>query len=262
MSIRQVRECRPLVLHVTNTVTINDCANMTLAVGASPLMSFNEQEYADLMRFTDAVVVNIGTMEHSSIPLFLQVVKMANASGKPVVLDPVGCGASELRSGVVRQLLSHGVFSVIKGNASEIAAIAGITNSTRGVDSTILADDVRDTARALALDLGCVVVVTGETDWVTDGTRLVGLPFGVPMLAQVCGTGCMTASLVASFVGTGLDAFDASVRAVMLMGWAGEQAFSPGIGLGSFKVGLFDAIGCADDTQFVGLEERVYDAPC
>ncbi|MGL4523185.1 MAG: hydroxyethylthiazole kinase [Bacilli bacterium] len=254
-----LRTTQPLVLHLTNTVTINDCANATLAIGGRPLMSFNSEEYNELVQISSSVVLNIGTMEQHAIPLFLQLLKIANAHKKAVILDPVGVGASLARTQLVSTLLQHGRISVIKGNASEIAALYGLSGLSKGVDSLLAVAEVHHFAEKLAQNYSSVVVVTGKEDYITDGANHQILPLGVPQLADVCGTGCMTASLIASFAGLPtLTPFEAAIFGVSAMGIAGELSEKEhSKKLGHFKAGLFDALYTLDDQTYSDYFKRV-----
>lgn len=247
--IEQVRTKKPLVHHITNYVTVNDCANITLGIGASPIMADALAEAGDIAAIASAVVLNMGTLNERTIPSMLAAGKAANAAGVPVVFDPVGAGASALRNDTAAQLLREVKVTVLRGNISEIRFLAGLQSETKGVDASD--DDLRNTedtqaiAMGLAGKLGCVVAITGAADVVSDGRNVVFIENGHPMLSNLTGTGCMCSSLIGSFCGAAPDQpFAATAAALLSMGIAGEIAFEAAgsQGNGSFRVALHDAI--------------------
>lgn len=247
----RVRESKPLVHQITNYVTVNDCANVTLAIGASPVMADEAGEVAEIVAMSSALVLNMGTLNNRIVESMLAAGTKANETGVPVVLDPVGAGASRFRSSTARTLLERIRFAVIRGNRSEIKCLAGAGANTRGVDASETdaaggMEDAIDTARSLARKYGCVVAVTGEVDIVTDGVRMFYIRNGHKALGSITGTGCMCTALVGSFCGAaGSDHLIAAAAGVMTMGIAGEIAFEQagGQGLGSYRVALIDQIG-------------------
>jgi hydroxyethylthiazole kinase len=249
--IARVREKKPLVHHITNYVTVNDCANITLAIGASPIMADAIGEAADIAAIADALILNMGTLNERTIPSMLAAGKSANQHGKPVVFDPVGAGASRLRNETAETLLREVTMSVIRGNISEIRFVAGLRATTKGVDAS--ANDAEETdalqtAKIAAEKFRCVVAVTGKTDVVTDGKKSALIENGHVMLSTLSGTGCMCASLIGSFCGACDSAFDATVAALLVMGIAGEIACDRAgeRGNGSFHAALHDAASLMD----------------
>lgn len=244
--ITNIREKQPIVFHITNTVTINDCANITLAIGASPLMSFCEDELEDILSFASSLVLNIGTMDKSMREMAVKAGQIANKFGKPVVLDPVGVGATKARKELVEKLLSEVHFAVIKGNMAEIKSIYGIENSTnRGVDSIEDLENGTEIAIALAKRYDTIIAITGKQDIISDGHRIAKINNGTPILGKVTGTGCMTASLIGSACGANRDYFTAATTAVTMMGIAGEKAeehHSAGGGNGTIRIEILDTI--------------------
>lgn len=240
-----------MIHQITNYVTVNDCANVTLAIGASPVMADEADEVAEIVAMSSALVLNMGTLNKRIVESMLTAGRKANEAGVPVVLDPVGAGASSLRSSTARTLLEHIRFGVIRGNISEIKCLAGAGANTRGVDASETdaasgLEEAMDTARSLARKYGCVVAVTGETDIVTDGVRILCIRNGHQVLGSVTGTGCMCSALVGSFCGAaGSDQLLAAAAGIMTMGIAGEIAFEEAgrRGLGSYRVALIDQIG-------------------
>ncbi|MDR2718167.1 MAG: hydroxyethylthiazole kinase [Treponema sp.] len=251
--LNKVRENKPLVHHITNYVTVNDCANITLAIGASPVMAEAIGEAADIAAIAGAVVLNMGTLNERTIPSMIAAGKAANAKGIPVVFDPVGAGASNLRNDTAASIISAVKLSVIRGNISEIKFVAGLSSQTKGVDASDSdiagAGSAGLTAQALARKLGCVVVISGAVDTISDGAKIVYVENGHPMLGNLTGTGCMCSSLIGSFCAAAPDEpFAAAIAAMLCMGIAGELAYenSGQRGNGSFRIALHDAISRMD----------------
>jgi hydroxyethylthiazole kinase len=249
--LNKVRENKPLVHHITNYVTVNDCANITLAIGASPVMADATGESADIASIARAVVLNMGTLNERTIPSMISAGKTANAKGIPVVFDPVGAGASKLRNDTAESITREVKLSVIRGNISEIKFIAGLSSQTNGVDASDSdiagADSAGQTAKTLAQKLGCVTVISGAIDTISDGAKIVFVENGHPMLGNLTGTGCMCSSLIGSFCGVSPDEpFSAATAAMLCMGIAGELAYenSGKQGNGSFRIALHDAVSC------------------
>jgi len=254
--LNKVRENKPLVHHITNYVTVNDCANITLAVGASPVMADAIGEAAEFAAIARAVVLNTGTLNERTIPSMIAAGKAANAKGIPVILDPVGAGASKLRNDTIALLTSELKLSVIRGNISEIKFAAGLNSQTKGVDasdSDLAGADSAGIAQTLARKLGCVAVISGAVDAISDGVKIIFVENGHPMLGNLTGTGCMCSSLIGSFCGAAPeDPFAAAAAAMMCMGIAGELAYKNAgqRGSGSFRAALHDAVSRMDAATF------------
>lgn len=248
----------PLVHNMTNYVTVNDVANAVLAIGASPIMADDLAEVQDIAGISSALVLNIGTLNSRTVESMLAAGKKANECGIPVILDPVGAGASPLRNETTRRILNEVKLAVLRGNLSEVSFVAGLAVSTKGVDSSEAdaGNDPAVVAKAAAKKLGCVVAVTGAVDVITDGTRVVKIANGHPMLSKVTGTGCMTTALVGACAGAGTDYLTAGALGVAAMGIAGELAFeAAGVkGTGSFHIAIIDALSRLDAPLFT---ERV-----
>ena len=278
--LNEVRKNKPLVHHITNYVTVNDCANITLEIGASPVMADDIGEAADIAGIAQALVLNMGTLNGNTIPSMIAAGKSANAQGIPVVFDPVGAGASKLRNDTAARLISEVKISVLRGNISEIRFIAGLSSETKGVDASendlAVTDNAGQVAKGLAQKLSCVVVISGAIDIVSDGEKIVFIKNGHPMLGSITGTGCMCSSLIGSFCGAVNGAsgnsegnpspqfprqipaaghFAAAVAAMLCMGIAGELAFEKAgrLGNGSFRAALHDAVSCMDVQTLEGL---------
>lgn len=259
--IKEIREKQPLVYHITNTVTINDCANITLSMGGSPLMSFCEEELEEILSFTSALVINIGTMDKQMCNIVVKVGEIANKLGVPVVLDPVGVGASKARKELVDNLLKNVKFAVIKGNLAEIKSIAGLKNmSNRGVDSIEILENADEMAKELALKLDTVIAITGKDDIISDGKRIAIIKNGTPILGKVTGTGCMTASLIGCACGTNKDYMLGATLGVSLMGIAGElseKSLDKTEGNGTLKVKILDNIYNMTKEKFIENEKII-----
>ena len=240
--LSKVREVNPLVLHYTNEVTINDCANITLALGASPLMSYSYEEIEEIIPIASCVVINIGTMNSSHTELFLKAGKIANKFNKPVVLDPVGVFATKSRALSVEKLLNEVKFDVIKGNASEIKYIGGFDVKGKGVDSFEEDENIDDIIKKVAKKLECVVASTGKIDVITDGEKVIKIDNGSLKLKSITGTGCMSASLIGSYLGISENKLESASMGILTMSLCGELADKDNIGIGSFKVSLMDNI--------------------
>jgi len=245
----EVRNKKPLVHNITNYVTVNDCANILLALGASPIMADDIKEAADITKISSALVINIGTLNERTIESMIASGKKANELNIPVVFDPVGAGASEFRNETTKRIIEEVKISVLRGNMSEIKFISGLESTTKGVDASESDmqngnDEGVQVAKDLANKLKCIVAITGATDIISDGKRVAILENGNKMLSNVTGTGCMTSALVGGFCGAGSDYFIGATSGIMSMGIAGEIAFEKAgkIGTGSFHIAIIDAI--------------------
>ncbi|MGL5822507.1 MAG: hydroxyethylthiazole kinase [Sarcina sp.] len=239
--LEKVKETTPLVVHFTNEVTINDCANITLAIGASPIMSSYLDDLEDIVKIASSIVVNIGTINRETAVIFKEVAKFAKQYNKKIVLDPVGVFATAKRFEYVKELLGINSFSVIKGNIAEIKAIGGIESNGQGVDS--LDNEINiEQIKNLSKKLDTVLAITGKTDYITDGERVFKIENGTSKLKQVTGTGCMSASLIASYIAVTNSVLEGATMGVLTMGICGELAEKDGQGIGSFKVALMDEI--------------------
>ncbi|WP_418965467.1 hydroxyethylthiazole kinase [Cetobacterium sp.] len=246
-ALKTVKDKTPLVYHLTNMVTINDCANITLAIGGSPLMSFCIEEIEEITKFSSSVVLNIGTMDKSMKEMAIEVGKIANRLGKPVVLDPVGVGATKARKNLIKSLLKEVKFSVIKGNMAEIKAILDMESLSRGVDSLEGNDSGEELVRLASKKFDTVIAITGEVDYIGDEKTVFKLNNGHKIMGLVTGTGCMISSLIGSFLGGGNSPVVSAVAGVLAMGIAGELAEKNFIGTGTLKVNIMDNISNLDE---------------
>lgn len=258
---KKIQAVHPLIHHITNAVTINDCANATLAFGGRPVMADSPEEAADMAALASALVINIGTLNNQTIAAMKVAGKSANNHHVPVIFDPVGAGATPYRRKTSDELLQAFHADIICGNMSEIKVLAGLKANARGVDSGDSMDDAPKLAAGLAKQLNSVVAVTGPVDVVSDGRKIVKIHNGHPKLADVTGTGCMTNSLIASFAAVADSPLEAAVGGIAAMGLSGEKAnrlLGESDGIGSFKVRLFDAFSTLGERDFAeGAIEHV-----
>lgn len=241
-----VRERQPLVHCITNIVVAGFTANVLLAVGASPAMVENEQESAEFAAMAGALLVNLGTLSRERDEAMRAAAFSAHASSRPWVLDPVAVGALAHRSALASELLAAAP-TVVRGNASEVMSLAGASAAGRGVDSLTGSHEALDHAVALAAERGCVVSVSGEVDYVTDGTDVVEIPGGDVMMTRVTGVGCALGALVAAVAAVEDDPLLAASAASAVLAHAGAVAATGRPGPGSYAVALLDALGAMAD---------------
>jgi hydroxyethylthiazole kinase len=240
--LTRIKEKRPLIHHITNYVTVNDCANITLCIGAAPVMAEAPEEAGEMVAMADALVLNIGTLTGQLVGVMLEAGGRANECDIPVILDPVGAGATRMRTDASLVLLDRLEIAVLKGNAGEIGVLAGAGGKVRGVDSQGSGGDALAIAQAFADNAGITVVVTGATDIVTDGARVLLVDNGHEMMGRLSGTGCMAASLAGAFAAVSDDYVLSSAAALAVFGLAGEKAAPRAAGPYSFRTALFDEL--------------------
>jgi len=247
--LKTIRETKPLIHHITNWVTIYDCANMTRAFGALPVMAHAPEECADMTKISSALVLNIGTLTSEIIDSMLLSAAAANEKNIPVVLDAVGVGATKFRDEMAAKILASVHIDIIKGNYSEIAKLAGENEETKGVEATSINADPEKIAKAFAKAESCIVVMTGKEDIISDGNRTFIVKNGHELMGSIVGTGCMAASIIGSFASVNPDYCDASRDALCYFGVAGELAAEKSNGPGRFKVNLYDEVfNLSDET--------------
>lgn len=255
--LEEVRATRPLVHQITNYVSVNDCANVVLAIGGAPVMADETEEVAEMVALASALVLNIGTLNRRIIDTMLLAGRRANELGKPIILDPVGAGATRLRTDTARLLQRELKLAVIRGNASEVSALVGEVGTTRGVDASGVEANVEGVARRLAATSGAVVAVTGAIDVIATEEQLLKVANGHPMLTRITGTGCMATALVGAFCGVTDDYALAAAAGLTCLGLAGERAAAVHGGTGSFRAALIDAISLLSAAD-ISDEARVY----
>lgn len=252
-ALKSVKGKNPLVHHITNYVTVNDCANVVLAIGGSPVMADDAAEVEDMVSIASALVLNIGTLNSRTIESMLKAGKKANELNIPVILDPVGAGATPFRTETALKIIDSVKLAVIRGNMSEIKVIGGADVKTKGVDAakeTLSREEIlkngKATAEAISKKLDTVIAITGKTDIVSYNDKTYFIENGHKMLSKVTGTGCMCTSLIGAYLGANSDYHLAAVSGITSMGIAGELAYNiiskRHGGTGNFKVELLDAI--------------------
>jgi hydroxyethylthiazole kinase len=252
-TLRELRERKPLVHQITNYVVMNETANATLALGALPVMTHAREEVEEMVALAGALVLNIGTLSPHWVDAMLLAGKAANEHGIPVVLDPVGAGATRYRTETARRLLDEVKVAVLRGNQGEVATLVGVEAEVRGVESIGAGSEPADLARTAARNLGLVAAVTGPVDHVSDGDRVLAVANGHELLATVTGTGCMSSAITGCFLAVARDRpLEAAASALAAFGVAAEDAAPAAKGPGSFHVGLYDALA--------GLEPETLDA--
>lgn len=237
----RLRAATPLVHILTNEVVQETTANVLLAAGASPAMIVAEDEVSEFAAISGALLVNVGTLYPARLAAMKQAVTAANSAGVPWTLDPVAVGVLDYRTQACRDFLA-GKPAAIRGNASEILALAGFSGAGRGVDSTAGSDSALAAAEQLARATGAVVAVTGETDFITDGDSTWATPWGHPLMTRVVGTGCALSALVAAFTAQAPNRLDAVAAACAMAGLCGARAAASSRGPGSFMVDFLDAL--------------------
>jgi hydroxyethylthiazole kinase len=244
--LKKIRREHPLVHSITNYVVMNFTANVLLALGASPVMAHAIEEIEEMVGLAQALVINIGTLSQPWVDSMLKAARVARERSIPIVLDPVGAGATRFRTETAKRLLNEAPVAVLRGNASEILAVAGKIGITRGVDSMHGAGDALMAARDLAKTYGTVVAVTGVEDFVIAGSRSAKISNGHALMSRITGTGCSASAITGAFCAVESDAFAAAVGALVTFGIAGELAARTNPGPGSFQVGLLDALDSMD----------------
>jgi hydroxyethylthiazole kinase len=241
-NLAQLRDKKPLIHNITNYVVMNYTANALLAMGASPVMAHAQNEVEDMVSFAGALVLNIGTLTDDWIASMIKAGQKASAQGTPIILDPVGSGATPLRTKSAKQIIDQTKVSVIRGNASEILSLRHEDSKTKGVDSVHSVEDAADTARILAEELQTTLAITGPIDLVTDGRRVVRVSNGHRLMGYVTGTGCTATTAIGAFLAVDGDPVSAASTALAFFGLAGEVAAKAASAPGSFMIQLLDAL--------------------
>ena len=257
--LQKIRLTKPVVHHLTNWVTIYDCASVVKVMGGSPVMAHAPEEAAQMAGIADALVLNIGTLTVDLVEAMKIAARAANRKNIPVVLDGCGAGATRLRDASSFALLDQCRIDVIKGNASEVARIAGENVQTKGVDASRVEADLERLAQRLARRRSCTVVITGKEDIVSDGARTFLVRNGCPLMADIVGTGCMAASVMGAFCAVEKDFPVACCAGLVVFEIAGERAAKKAKGPGTFKGALYDCLYALDKKTLDRLQ-RVYRA--
>jgi hydroxyethylthiazole kinase len=214
-------------------------------------MSHAPEDIIDMTKISSALVLNIGTLDPEQVEGMFVAGRVAADQNIPIILDPVGAGATPYRTKTAQQLIEELPIAVIKGNAGEIGTLAGVVASVRGVDSGGVVGDRKTIVKSLAAEFGCIVIMSGEEDLISDGSRVVGISNGVPMMGKISGTGCMVSAIIGAFAAVASDMTDGCIAALALFGIAGEIAIKTAGGPGSFKLAFFDAIATLTFDQIV-----------
>jgi hydroxyethylthiazole kinase len=241
-SVELIRRQAPVVHNITNYVVMNNTANALLAIGASPVMAHAEEEVEEMVNIASALVINIGTLSERWINSMFRAARQARKKGIPVILDPVGAGATSYRTKTARDLISHEPPSIIRGNASEIMALYDDKSRTKGVDSSASSDSAIDTALKLSEIHKCAVCVSGATDYIVGEEKIVKIRNGHPLMSRVTGLGCTASALCGAFAAVEKSSFAATVEAMAVMGIAGEMAAGTASGPGSLQTHFLDCL--------------------
>jgi hydroxyethylthiazole kinase len=241
-SIEAIREKAPVVHNITNYVVMNNTANALLAIGASPVMAHAEEEVEEMVALASALVINIGTLSERWIYSMFKAIRAAKIKGIPVIFDPVGAGATSYRTWTARELMNEEAPTIIRGNASEIMALYDDKSKTKGVDSAASSDDAITIAQKLSEKFGCVVCVSGATDYIIESKQIVKIMNGHPLMTKVTGLGCTASALCGAFAAAENDYFSATAKTMAVMGIAGEMAAEIAIGPGSMQMLFLDKL--------------------
>jgi hydroxyethylthiazole kinase len=252
-TLRALRERKPLVHQITNYVVMNETANATLALGALPVMAHAREEVEEMVALASALVLNIGTLSERWIEAMLLAGRAASERGIPVVLDPVGAGATAYRTETARRILGDMRVTVLRGNAGEVATLVGADAEVRGVESMASGLEPVELAQEAARELGLVASVTGAVDHVSDGERTLAVANGHPLLAAVTGTGCISTALTGCFLAAKPEEpLEAAAEALAALGAAAEDAADGAGGPGTFHARLYDGLAALDPATLDG----------
>jgi hydroxyethylthiazole kinase len=241
-NLDKIRQNKPLIHNITNYVVMNYTANVLLAAGASPVMAHAESEVEEMVGFAGALVINIGTLSDSWISSMLTAGRKASKLGTPIVLDPVGSGATRLRTETAKTIAAETNVTIIRGNASEILSLHNEQSKSKGVDSQHSVDEAEGSAMVLAKELGATLAITGRVDFITDGTRILRVENGHSMMPMVTGTGCSATAIIGAFASVDPDPLVAAATGLAFFGLAGELAGQTARGPGSFMTAILDAL--------------------
>lgn len=251
-AIQAIRKISPVVHNITNYVVMNNSANALLAIGASPVMAHAEEEVEEMVGIAGALVLNIGTLSPPWIRAMLRAAARAADRKIPIVLDPVGAGATSYRTGAAKELLRDFPVTIVRGNGSEIMALLDEEARTKGVDSSAASHAALDVARRLNRDFGCVVCVSGQIDYIISGSDEMRIMNGHPLMTRVTGLGCTASALCGAFAAVCSDFAEATAHAMAVMGIAGEIAANVSPGPGSLQVHFLDALYTLSQNDIVG----------
>ena len=241
-NLQLIRDNKPLIHNITNFVVMNFTANALLAMGASPVMAHAENEVEEMVSYAGALVLNIGTLTAAWVDSMLKAGRKSAELGIPIVLDPVGSGATRFRTATAKKIVQECNVSIIRGNSSEILSLGTGEATTKGVDSVHSVDDAAAVGAKLAEELSCTLAITGAVDLITDGSRVVRVENGDKMMPYVTGTGCSASAVIGAFASVETDPLAAAAGGLAFIGLAGERAAVGAKGPGSFMIGMLDAL--------------------
>ncbi|MFA8300391.1 MAG: hydroxyethylthiazole kinase [Hyphomicrobiales bacterium] len=249
-AFHKIREKKPLICNLTNSVVMNTTANAQLAIGASPIVSQSIDEIEEIVQKSDCLLINIGTLEQKSIELFKKAIKVANRNEVPIVIDPVGAGFTKFRTRTMQELLEMSEPTLIRGNAAEMMALAGSEPLMKGVDSLERTESALDSLTELSHTYDCVLSASGETDVVVKGDKLAYIGNGTLDATLVTGMGCIATAVSAAFIAIMEDDYSAAIGAMAIMGVCEEAARQHSHGPGSFYVAFIDALYTLKEEEF------------
>ena len=248
-SVEMIRQKAPVVHNITNYVAMNNTANALLALGASPVMAHAQEEVEEMVNISSALVINIGTLSKPWIYSMLKALGQARRNNISIILDPVGAGATTYRTQTARELISRHPPTIIRGNASEIMALSDDKSKTKGVDSAHASDTAISTAQKLSETCKCVVCVSGQTDYIVQSKQIMKVKNGHPLMTKVTGLGCTASALCGAFAAVEKSSFVATVKAMAVMGIAGEMAAAQALGPGSLQTHFLDCLYGLSETD-------------
>lgn len=241
-NIVKIRQNKPLIHNITNFVVMNYTANVLLAIGASPVMAHAKNEVEEMVSFAGSLVINIGTLTDTWVAAMLKAGRKASELNTPIILDPVGSGATRLRTESSKKIISETNVSIVRGNASEILSLHNKDSKSKGVDSLHSVAEAEQSAMTLARELGVTLAITGPVDSITDGSRVVRVENGHALMPLVTGTGCSATAVIGAFAAVDPDPVSAAATGLAFFGLAGEKAGQTAQGPGTFMILLLDAL--------------------
>lgn len=241
-ALELIRSNAPLVHNITNYVVMNNTANALLAVGASPVMAHAIEEVEDIVTISSSLVINMGTLSEKWVESMLLATQKAKQTNTPYVFDPVGVGASKYRTAIAQKIIKSATPAVIRGNASEIMALAQFSNTTKGVDSTVETHTALDAAIALSKSLNNTIVISGATDYIVTADQITTITNGSALMEKVTGMGCTATAIVGACIAVETDMQLAASAAMAIMGVAGDMAAAKAEGPGSFQANFLDSL--------------------
>jgi hydroxyethylthiazole kinase len=248
-NLKNLREKKPLIHNITNFVVMNYTANALLACGASPVMAHASEEVEEMVSFAGTLVLNIGTLTPYWVDSMLKASRRANELNVPIILDPVGSGATKLRTDSAKRLIDEVSIKVVRGNASEVLSLAHQSSKTKGVDSIHTVDEAADAALTLSKELNTTLAITGKVDLITDGERIYRVSNGHDLMGYCTGTGCTATVIIGAFLAVDPNPVTATTTALAYFGLAGEKAAAKAQSPGSFQIAVLDALYTIDEKQ-------------